>query len=123
MSAESTDTGLNGRTNGFLCFLKVSPSIIPAMCSHHLLPAGKSSRAESPAAGALLLCTWPSTGKRKEKQLCKSYLGQRAAVVGAPHEGMELSISVVTSSHVKMGDFSQSLPLVQTSVLTAVPCA
>lgn len=93
------------------------------MCSHHMLPAGKSSRAECLVAGALLLCTWPSAGKRKEKQPCKTYLGQRAAAVGAPHEGMGLSISVGASSHGKMGEISQLLPSVQESIFTAVPCA
>lgn len=69
MSAENTDMGLNRRTNEFLCFLKVSPSIIVAMlmCSRHLLPAGTLSRAVSPGAGALLLCTWPVAGKKGKR--------------------------------------------------------
>lgn len=77
MSAENIDMGLNSRTNEFLCFLKVSPSIIVVMpemlmCNRHLLPAGTISRAVSPGAGALLLCTWPVAGKKGKEIALRS---------------------------------------------------
>lgn len=75
VSAENIDMDLKSRTNEFLCFLKVSPSIITVMpemlmCNRHLLPAGTIPRAVSPGAGALLLCTWPVAGKKKGKKNC-----------------------------------------------------
>ena len=73
VSAQNINTGLNRRTNEFLCFLKVSPSVIvamPGMCSRHLLPAGTVSRATSPGAGALLPRARPvAGGKKREKRL------------------------------------------------------
>lgn len=88
MSAGKTDTGLRRTTNGFLCFLKVSPSIIAVMsemlmCSRHLLRPGKIPRAASPGVGALLLCTWPTAGEREQKQLW----GMTRAVAVSPAQG------------------------------------
>lgn len=104
VSAESADTALNRRTNEFLCFLTVSPSVIaatPAMpvCSRHLLPAGTVSRAASPGGAALLLCTWPVAGKKREKEWlwglqrataraasCVPRPGALGVAAGAPYE-------------------------------------
>lgn len=77
VSAENIDMGLNRRTNEFLCFLKVSQSIIVAMlemlmCNCHLLPAGMISRAVSPGAGALLLHAWPAAGKKGKEIALRS---------------------------------------------------
>lgn len=75
MPADDTDTGLNSRTNGFLCFLKANPSIVAVtpemlMCDRHLLLAGMSSRAASPGAGALLLCPCRIKKETKRKVNC-----------------------------------------------------